>query len=101
MSIKDQVEAAQGREKFDVLAAALDELAKSGGSPAAAPATVAEEVDLLLVSELADQFDCSLRVLMQNLKKVLGPNVILRLGNKYYIRKVRWRDYLVKLEEEV
>lgn len=99
MSIRDEVEAAPGRDKFIVLANALDNLAgqvKQGPTPV----TVAEEVDVIPIAELAEEFGCSPRVLMQNLRKSLGDSVILRIGNHYYIRKVRWRDYLVKMEAE-
>ena len=93
------VEQASGRDKFMVLATAIERLA-SGQESLKSGRSIDEQIATVDVESLATDYGVSFATMRSNLRAVIGESAVFRLGKRWVIRKERFLDYLQAVESE-
>jgi len=96
-SVIHLVQQAVGTDKFLVLAAAID-LAKNDFEILRNRVSIDEEIEILELSQLAEQYGTGEKTLREQIERQLSPGVVIKVGKKWVIRKRRFLDYLESKE---
>ncbi len=92
-SVMHLIQQAVGMDKFVVMAAAID-LAKNDLEILRNRVSIDEEIETLELSQLAEQYGTGERTLREQIERQLSPGAVIKVGEKWVIRKRRFLDYL-------
>ena len=98
LTTQQQVEQAVGRDKFVVLATAVDQLLQKTSASLEDHHGIDDQIDTLCMDELAAQYEVSVATLRRQITRTLGKGAVLKLGKKLVIRKRRFLEYLQAVE---
>jgi len=96
-SILEMVDRATGRDKFTVLAIAIDQLAEQIRCVSESK-SVDDEIATLDVEALASDYGVSFETMRKQLRNALGPQAVIRIGKRWVIRKRKFANYLSERE---
>lgn len=98
MATIDLVEATLGMDKFIVLARAIDKVAEQMRMVSA---SIDDAVETLFVEDLASRFGVTTETMRKQICARMGATVVFRVGKRWVIRKQKYLDYLIELENQV